>query len=365
MNILLININIGKEWGWGGIESHTDLLASALAENGHRVIMGCWKEGAVTLHSGKILLPAKRINIANSGDVYAILKIITASLREKIDVIIANNGREYWPAAIGAILSGARIIFIRHQTDKIKRSTRWLINRHIEKVIAVSRAVRNALLKSGISEEKIEIIHNSVDMWKFSPQGLDKNEIRQGLGIGRNDMVIGSVGKLNKGKGVYDLLHAVGKMSEKHPLLKLLFVGDGQEREGLELEAERLSIKDRVAFAGIRKDVEKMYSAMDIFVLPSVCEEAFGMVIIEAMSMGKPVIATTVGGIPEIIKDGVNGMLIPPGDSASIANAIERLIDNPDFCKTISAEGRKTVENNFSDMAMGERFDAILRETAG
>lgn len=365
MNILLLNVNIGKEWGWGGIESHSDILASELVKNGHRVVMGCWKEGSVALQAGKLTLPSRRIRIRNSGDIRAIIKIADISRKENIQVIIANSGREYWPAAIAAKVAGTKIIFVRHQTDRIRWTTRWLINKSIEKVVAVSTAVKNALIASGVSEEKVEIIHNSIALERFNPSLINKDEVRHGLGIDSNDIVIGTVGKLNRGKGVYEMLDAFYGLTKKYHELKLLYVGDGPERQGIEDEAQKLAVHDRVIFAGLRRDIEEMYAATDIFVLPSTCDEAFGMVLIEAMAMGKPVIATTVGGIPEIIRDGVNGLLIPAGDSSSIGGAIERLIDNRDFSREIAAEGRQTVEYNFSNKTMGKKFDAILRGIAG
>lgn len=364
MNILLLNVNIGKEWGWGGIESHSDILASELVKNGHRVVMGCWEEGSVAVQAGKLVLPSRRIRIRNSGDIVAIIKIIKTCLRDDIQVIIANGGREYWPAAIAAKISGTKIIFVRHQTDRIKWSTRWLINNYVERVIAVSGAVKNALIASGVSEEKIEIIHNSIALERFNPSLVNKDEVRQGLGIGSNDIVIGTVGKLNRGKGVYEILDALCSLVKEYPDLKLVYVGDGPERQGIEEEAQKLSVHDRVIFAGVRRDIEKMYSSMDIFVLPSTCDEAFGMVLIEAMAMGKPVIATTVGGIPEIIRDGVNGILISPGDSSAIADAIANLINNYDLAEGIASEGRRAVEHDFSAKVMGERFEEVLSKVS-
>jgi glycosyltransferase involved in cell wall biosynthesis len=140
-----------------------------------------------------------------------------------------------------------------------------------------------------------------------------------------------------------------------------MFVGDGPERNELEGEAERLSMQDRVIFTGVRKDVERMYAAMDIFVLPSSCQEAFGMVLIEAMAMGKPVVATAVGGIPEVIENEVNGILVPPQEIHALALAILRYMDDRAFADRVALEGRKSVEQRFSDKAMGDHFERVLQ----
>jgi glycosyltransferase involved in cell wall biosynthesis len=360
MNILLININVGKGWGWGGIESHSETLAALLSKNGHKVIMGCWKEGSVKV-AGGLVLPSRRVTIVNSGDIPAMVKIIRVCFNDAIQVIIANSGREYWPAAIAAKIAGTKVVFVRHQMDRLKKTTCWLVNNHVDRVVAVSGAVKDALIEGGISHEKTEVIYNSISLERFNPGTVERNTVRRELGIDGDSIVIGNVGKLNQGKGVFDLLSAVHRLMEKYPNVRLIFVGDGPERTRLEQEAQRLSMHDKVIFPGVRKDMERMYAAMDIFVLPSTCREAFGMVLIEAMAMGKQVIATTMGGIPEIVDDKVNGILVPPQDPDAIAQGIARYIEDGAFSRKVALEGRKMVEQKFSDEAMGYNFENVLK----
>lgn len=360
MNILLLNISIGKG-GWGGIESHSDILASTLARKGHNVIMGCQVDGFITTEAAKLKIPARKVRVINSGDAAAIIKIIRIALKENIDLIIANHGREYWPAAIAAKFSHARIIFVRHQTDRLKSTTCLLVNRFVDRVIAVSGAVREALIKSGISPEKITLIPNSIVLARFNPDIIDKQEPRKELGIDSVSVVVGTVGKLNSGKGVYEMLNAFNLLAEKYPHLKLLFVGEGPERGDLEQEAEKLRLSGRVVFAGMRRDVERMYAAMDIFALPSTCDEAFGMVLIEAMAMEKPVIGTTVGGIPAIINNNVTGLLVPPADEISLSAAIGRYLEDKDFALKTARKGRRYVKDTFSDETSGDKFEAVFK----
>lgn len=360
MNILLININVGKGWGWGGIESHSETLAALLSKNGHKLIMGCWNEGSVRV-AGGLVLPSRRITIVNSGDIPAMVKIIRVCLKDAIQVIIANSGREYWPVAIAAKIAGTKVVFIRHQMDRLKKTTCWLVNNHVDRIVAVSGAVKDALIESGISHEKTDVIYNSIPLERFKPSLVQRNEVRRELGIEGDSIVMGTVGKLHQGKGVFELLSAVQRLMEKYPNVRLLFVGDGPERTRLEQEAQRLSMHNKVIFAGVRKDMERMYAAMDIFVLPSTCREAFGIVLIEAMAMGKPVIATTMGGIPEIIDDKVNGILVPPRDPDAISLAIAKYIEDSEFSRKVALEGRKLIEQKFSDKAMGDSFENVLR----
>lgn len=364
MNILLLNISIGKG-GWGGIESHSDILASTLVKRGHNVIMGCQVNGFITTEAAKLKIPARKVRIINSGDVAAIIKMVKISSQENIELIIANHGREYWPAALAAKFSGARIVFVRHQTDRLKSTTCLLVNRFVDRVVAVSGAVREALIKSGISPEKITLIPNSIVLARFNPTRIDKQKVRKELGIDGAAVVIGTVGKLNRGKGVYEALYAFNRLAPEYPQLKLLFVGEGPERGPLEQEVKKLGIDDRVVFAGMRRDVERMYAAMDIFVLPSTCDEAFGMVIIEAMAMEKPVIGTTVGGIPAIINHNVTGLLVPPADEAGLSAALARYIEDRNLALRIARNGRRFVEDRFSDETSGDKFEAVFKRLPG
>jgi glycosyltransferase involved in cell wall biosynthesis len=173
-------------------------------------------------------------------------------------------------------------------------------------------------------------------------------------------MLIGTVVKLHSGKGIFQLLQAFACLVESYPNIKLLYVGDGPDREQLERMVRDQGLSDRVILAGRREDVERMYAAMDIFVLASTCDEAFGMVLIEAMAMRKPVIGTAVGGIPSIIEDGVSGLLIAPDSVAALAAALKRYLQDETFRKTIAHEGERMVTYRFSDQLFGERFHRLL-----
>ncbi len=357
MHILILN----AVKGWSGIGSHSIELALALRERGHNVIL-CSTEVNIKHAAEKFDLPIREIKLKNLADIRAVLKIIKVVLKEDIKVIITNLGKEYWPATFVAKLLRLKIIVVRHQTNRLKRITCWLLARHVDRVVAVSNAVTGALIAGGIPVEKIDVIHNAINLERFNPFAIDRDEVRRELGLGNNDIVVGTAGRLYPEKGGLELLYAIHGLIREYPSLKLMFVGEGPYRVTLEREAQRLSINDSVIFTGLRKDMERMYAAMDIFVLPSTCKEAFGMVLIEAMAMIKPVIATSVGGILEIITRETDGILIPAGDHAAIANAIARVINDNALSKRIALEGRRTVQYKFSEKAMGDGFEKVLRE---
>ncbi len=362
MNILLINMNLGTARCFGGIETHSDILISVLADRGHNVIVGCWAEGTFVTNAEGRAVRARRIFIRNSGDIRAMLRIADICRKESISLVLANNGREYWPAALAAKIAGSRIIFIRHQTDPIRGTTRYLINHSVDRVVAVSDTVRDALLASGVHQGKVEVIRNFVFLPRFDPEKIDRFAAREELGLRPTDRVIGYVGKLENGKGIFDLLNAAVILRRRYQGLKLMFVGEGTKKDDLLRSAEHLSLSDMVICTGIRRDVQSLYAAMDIFVLPSTCDEAFGMVLIEAMSMGKPVVGSTVGGIPEIIVDGKTGLLTPPGDADALARNLDRYLADPSFAEAVARAGQRSVVEEFSEKAAGDSFDRLIRE---
>jgi len=360
VNILLLGINFNN---WGGIESYSDVLASILLKKGHKVVVtGMTDNGFFTLRSSGETLKIPRMKIKTSIDISAILKIIKLTVRENVNLIIAQQGKHYFPALLAAKICGVPVIFVRHQTRRLKSSTCWLINRWCHAVIAVSDAVKSSLITSGVSNGKIKVIHNCVPLNRFDPLKVDAYAMRKELGINPADVVVGAPGKLHRDKGVFELLYSIACLAKRYPFLKVLFVGGGPARNCLDAEAQRLFIQDKVVFAGVRTDMERVYAAMDICVLPSKCVEGFGMVLIEAMAMKKPVIGSAIGGIKEIITDSVNGLLVPPADVGALSDAIARYIEDRKFSEKMAIEGRRTVESRFSDETHVKSFENRLKE---
>jgi glycosyltransferase involved in cell wall biosynthesis len=358
MNILVLN----AVRGWSGIGSHSIELALSLKKKGHMAVIGCAQEVNVRHHAKKLGIPLRKIRLKNLMDIRAIFKIMQVVFKDDIELIIANLGKEYWPATFVAKILGRKIIVIRHQTNRLKKITCWLLARYVDRVVAVSDAVADSLIAGGVPAEKIDLVHNAINLERFNPFSVDRDRVRKELGVGDDDIVIGTAGRLVSEKGVSELLNATYRLIQENRPVKLIFAGDGPSKTALAEEAHRLSIHDRVIFLGLRKDMDRIYAAMDIFVFPSTQNEAFGMVLIEAMAMNKPVVASAVGGILDIVRDGINGILIPPRDHVAIATAVARLIDDQDLSGKIAREGQKTVEQRFSDKAMGDTFEKILEK---
>lgn len=353
MNILLLNVSKG----WGGTESHTITLASLLKRNGNKIAIGCLKDGKVGREAEKLFISVKKIRLMNTLEKFiAAFDILRAAREEKADAIVSNCGNEVLPAAFAGRFLGAKLIFYMHGIPKISWLKRLILSRYFDSIVAVSNVVGDFLIKKGIPKRKITVIHNGIDMDRFNPGKADREAVRKELGISPDEKVIGTAARLCPEKGLFELLYAFSRIVRKYPNVRLLIVGEGQSKAGLRALAEELSFSDRVIFTGLRYDMERMYSAMDVFVLSSIWDEPFGLVVIEAMAMKKPVIATSVGGIVEIIENGHNGILVPRKDINALSDAISRLMEDNEFSDKIALEGFKTVQRNFSSSIMAEKF---------
>ncbi|MCG6551092.1 MAG: glycosyltransferase family 4 protein [Candidatus Magnetominusculus sp. LBB02] len=345
---------------WSGIGSHGAVLADGLSNKGVNVVIGCPKGSKLYEQVEAMGIAVRDIGMKNLMDLQSWIRIVRAARRDDIDIICANLGKEYWPLAVICRGLGLKSVIVRHQMNKLKTITNRLIAGNIDKIIAVSGAVQRSLIEGGIAQEKIEVIYNSVDIERFDPDRVSADAARATLGISKDDIVVASVGRITEDKGGLDLLYSFNEALKRYPSMRLLFVGDGPVRPDIERHALNLSLSDRVHFTGYRDDVERMYAAADIVAVPTRGLESFGLVVIEAMAMGKPVIASNSGGIPEIITHGTNGLLFNPTDRAALCGHICELAGNPSLVSSIAAGGRATVMERFSSAAFADKFAEVL-----
>lgn len=220
--------------------------------------------------------------------------------------------------------------------------------------IAISEAVRSALQRYlGVPREKIDRVYYSLDLDSFAREARD---VREELGLAPDELVIGTVGRMDVQKGQQYLIAAVPEIRARFPRSRLVIVGhDTGARAGLERQVRELGLEDAVMLVGYRSDVASMMSAMDVFVLPSLWE-GFGLVLLEAMSLERPIIATTVDSIPEIIVPPESGILVPPRDTPALVEAICELLDDSAKARSLGLGGRRRAAQAFS-------VERMIRET--
>jgi len=237
-------------------------------------------------------------------------------------------------------------------------------------VIAISGPVREHLLKGfHVPEERIRLVYNGVDTAHYAaavdPSALQ--EYRRRHQIPEDRPTIGAIGRLAAGrvKGFDSILVAVYLLKETFSDLEVLIVGDGPRRPFLEDVARRLGVMDQVRFLGTSEDIRLPLAAMDLFVFPSRWPEAFGLTLVEAMAAGKPVVATRMGAVPEIVRDRVDGWLVPSEDPAALADGIARLLKDRQMAHRFGRQGQSRVREQFSLRRMAAEVEAVYREVIG
>jgi glycosyltransferase involved in cell wall biosynthesis len=230
-----------------------------------------------------------------------------------------------------------------------------------DRIIALTEGEKNDYLHLGVGRpHQLLTIHSGVDIGACISNHIDVIDKKQSLGLLPSALTIGFVGWLLPIKGPMVLLRAMPEVWNEHPDSTLVFVGKGDLDVDLRAEALQLEANGKVKFLGWRDDVAEIIQIFDIFVLPSL-NEGMGRVLVEAMAAGKPVVASRVGGIPDLVKDEKTGLLVPPGDEHALANAIMRLVNNPSEARRMGAAG-KFFCHCFSLEAMVEQLDHLYDE---
>lgn len=268
-------------------------------------------------------------------------------------------------ARLAAKKNGIKVVHTRHCLEGEKKHIKKFIYRFInnvlsDRVVAVSEAVKDNLLSDGISEDKLRTVYNGITPIRELSEE-EKQQAREKLGIHPRQVVIGMVARLEPVKNHAMFLEAAKVIATICPEALFMIVGDGTMREALEAKAKEDGIADKVIFTGYIQDVSEVMNVIDIHVLTSE-KEALSISLIEAMSLGKPVIATNSGGPGEFVKNGVNGILIGVNDTVNLTMGAVRLIQRPDIRKKLGEEGRKIVGEKFISSDMARQIEQIYSE---
>jgi glycosyltransferase involved in cell wall biosynthesis len=250
---------------------------------------------------------------------------------DQIDIVHAHLQK----AVIGTLLTarrGGRPLIV-HEHGPIFRGGTGFVYRGVLKrfggraraVIANSQAAAEAMRRVlGQADVPVEVVPNSIDAARFDPDRHDRAAARDALGLKADEFAVGFVGRLDRAKGADLLVEAAAVLRERGGAFRVIIVGAGAERQALQQQIDRLALGKHVTLAGLHRNPAEIMAGFDVAVAPS-RREAFGVAAVELMAMGVPVVATTVGGLPELIEDGRTGLLVPAGDVSGIADAVQRL----------------------------------------
>lgn len=288
--------------------------------------------------------------------------------RERIGLVHAHLYHANLYGRLAAFREGIPIVVSVHNTyvrPRLRRSlANWWLARRTPVIVAGSEAIRNDIVRHDrVAPEKIRVIPYGVDVDRFDIP-LSRREAREKLGLPVDRFLVGTVGRLEEQKGQKHLLDAVAILRREGRDAMLLLVGGGREEDRLRGQAAREGIGDAVLFLGTRRDLPELFRAMDVFALPSLWE-GLPIALLSAMASGSPVIVTPVGGVPEVVKDGRNGLMVPAGDPHALAAAIRKVCEDPAGAGALGRAAAATVRDGYSHRTTARRVMEVYEQVLG
>ena len=357
-------IHIVEELTIGGFEKILTAIALGLDKKKYNVSVWCLREGG--FFADKLVkegIDVKTLHISTSRNPLSIYKLYRLLKCHKFDIIHTHAYSAGTIGRISAFLAGVPVIISHNHSIydyycKYYNFVEWFLGLITDRVICISEMVKCfANETQRINASKLITIHNGIDD-VFAVTEKRSSNLRKELGIPANHSVIGTIAHLEEHKGLKYLLEAASLLLASKKDISFLFVGEGALRGKLKELCVDLKIEKNVIFAGERSDIPEILSLTDIFVLPSL-REGLGLAILEAMACGKPVIATNVGGIPEIVKDGENGVLVLPKNHEVLYRAMNELLGDREKREKMGRIGRRVYDENFRAKTMVEKIEDL------
>ncbi len=352
----------------GGAETKLlELLKHLDRKNYHISICSLNNEGELRKDFENLGAKVKVLGRKHRFDISIIPKLIQFCKREKFDIV---QNILFYADVVGTLsakLAGVLGVIswetISHENESYEPVHRQIAYRFgmkfVDRIVAVSEDVRQSIVKlRNINPGKIITIHYGVNLTKYNNA---KRNAAVDFPCNARFPSIAVVARLNEVKGHKYLIEALKKVVEHFPNLKCLFVGDGNYRKDLEEMVREFGLNNNVQFLGFCDNIEEILQTSDLFVLPSI-SEGLPNALLEAMACSVPVVATSVGGIPEVIKDGFNGILVPTRNETALSEKIVKLAKDREYMMKLGKEGRKSVESHYSLQKQIEEFQSVYNE---
>jgi glycosyltransferase involved in cell wall biosynthesis len=337
-------------------------LTAALHHHGHQSVVASDPRGVLWSRLGEQGLPRVPLRIRNHLDLFAGVQLRRMVRTGGYHIVHFHTARAH---ALSPWLRGLPVkrVVTRRMDYPVARGrmTRLLYEQSVDMVVAISQGVEVALLAGGVPPTRIRRVHSGVETARFLPNEPARQQLRTTLGLAPDDIMVVTVGALTERKGHDTLFSAAAMLQARGVRLRYVLCGEGSLRVSLEDQARALGLQEAMHFSGFVSHVPDYLSAADIFVHVPLWE-GLGVAVIEALAAGLPVVASRVGGIPELIDDERTGLLVPAQDAAALAVAIERLVHQPQWAKTLAATGQTFVQARFDVSVMAQANESLYNE---
>ncbi len=352
----------------GGAERHVVDLALALRRKGHEVAVTCSAAGELSDLLDRANVPVRallgrlvkrRVSVAYAREIGRLVR------DQRFDVVHAHIYASAAASALATLGTGVPLVVTEH-TEGAWQGRRAhfvsrLICRRARRVIAVSTPIRRRLIeRDGVSPEKISLVPNAVIP---APDTLPRSPGAPPEGWHEGPLV-GVVARLQPEKGIANFLKAAARISSSCPEARFLVVGDGPLREELLRLANRLGLRERVRFLGHRADARDLIGLLDVLAVPSLTEGT-PLTVLEAMAAGVPIVASAVGGVPDQVRHGKEGLLVPPEDPAALGDALLELLQDPGLARRLGEAARRRADSEFAHATMVQRIEAVYGAALG
>jgi glycosyltransferase involved in cell wall biosynthesis len=352
----------------GGLERLVCNLAAAPALRSFRVLVCCLDEegdlAADVRRAGHRVEVVRRRGGLDAGLVFRLARYLR---EQRADVVHTHSLDPMFYGGLAAWLAGVPVrVHTQHNTQVFTtygvrdRFKFRLAARLFSSVVAVGAETDRELARAGVSAARRVVIRNGIDVGRYATGAAAGSAV---LGSPPGPRVVGTVARLSREKGIDLLVDAFARLVPGDPATRLVIVGEGPERGALEALARSCGVSDRVTFQGFHPRVAELLPGFDVFVLPS-RTEGLPLALLEAMAAGRACVATKVGGVPEVVADGVTGVLVAPGDPAALAAAVQALLADPVLRRRLGTAARAQVEGAWSEDAMARSYAVRYRVEA-
>ncbi len=356
-------LHINTERTWRGGEQQTLYLASGLHHRGHLTHVLCPPGSPMGEKARAEGVETVEFSLRGELNPLAIGRIAKLIRKVRYDVVHMHTSHAHTLGCAAATLAGQGLRIVSRRVDfsiyRHKLSVSGLKYRYgVDHYIAISQAVRNVLVEDGISAQKISIVYSGIDPTRFDSQ--PSVDLRTELGLPRESRLVGCVAHFGWHKAQEYLIRAIPALRRRVPEARVLLIGHGDREELLREEAAQLPAEDRahLVFTGFRGDIPSVLRDLDVFVMPSVLE-GLCTSILDALVCELPVVASAVGGIPEIVRPGETGVLVPPKDPEALADGIASLLLDSAEAERLGRGGRQMVQAQFTTDATCEGTLAV------
>jgi glycosyltransferase involved in cell wall biosynthesis len=340
--------------GFGGQELRILAETRWLREHGWDALIVAQPEARLFAEAGAASLPVLAVRMRHAADVRAMIALRQVLVTRRAALVHTHSSVDSWVGGLAARSLGLPVVRSRHVTIAVPRR-RALVYRLAHRVLTSAERVKTVLTDAGVDPRKIVAVPPGVDTTRFHP-GVSGAAVRAELALA--GPVVGLVANIRGSKGHDVFLEAAREVIAQVPATRFLIVGDGVGYADVRARVDRLGLTDIVIMTGFRRDIPEVMAALDVLVLPSIRSEATSQVILQAFAVGTPVVATAIGGSPEVIRDGETGRLVSPNDPHALALAIAASLRDPERARAMARAGQAFVRERLS-------IDAQMAVTTG